>query len=74
MFPMAAGADEIAGVLSFVIHNLLTTPSAMSKMRAEVDSVVGERVVTLEDIPKMPYMTAVIREVRFRSSRPFCGS
>jgi cytochrome P450/NADPH-cytochrome P450 reductase len=44
-------------VLSFVVHCLLTNPDAYMKLQAEVDAVLGERVVTLADIPKMPYMT-----------------
>jgi cytochrome P450/NADPH-cytochrome P450 reductase len=29
----------------------------MSKLRAEVDTVIGNRTVTLDDINKMPYLT-----------------
>jgi cytochrome P450/NADPH-cytochrome P450 reductase len=49
-------------VLSFIVHSLLTSPDAMDKLRAEVDTVVGTRTVALADIPKLEYMTAVIRE------------
>lgn len=51
------GHETTSGVLSFCIHFLLTTPDAYAKLRHEVDSVIGDRVVTLEDISKMPYMT-----------------
>jgi cytochrome P450/NADPH-cytochrome P450 reductase len=34
----------------------------MTKLRAEIDDVLGDRMVTLDDIPKLPYLTAVIRE------------
>lgn len=49
-------------MLSFIIHSLLTTPDAYVKLRAEVDSVIGERVVTLADIAKMPYMTGMLAQ------------
>jgi cytochrome P450 / NADPH-cytochrome P450 reductase len=54
---LISGHETTSGVLSFVIHSLLTTPDAYAKLRAEVDSVIGDRVVTLEDIAKMPYLT-----------------
>jgi hypothetical protein len=40
-----------------VVHSLLTTPDAYAKFKAEIDTVIGDRTVILEDIPKLPYMT-----------------
>jgi hypothetical protein len=50
----------LAFVFSFVVHFLLTHPESMSKLRAEVDEVIADRVVTLEDITKMPYLTGTV--------------
>jgi hypothetical protein len=50
----------LAFVYSFVVHFLLTHPESMSKLRAEVDEVIGDRVVTLEDIAKTPYLTGTL--------------
>jgi cytochrome P450 / NADPH-cytochrome P450 reductase len=43
-------------MLSFVIYYLLKHPEAMSRLRAEVDSVVGDRTIAIDDIPKLPYL------------------
>jgi cytochrome P450/NADPH-cytochrome P450 reductase len=52
-----AGHETTSGVLSFVVHCLLTNPDAYVKLQAEIDAVIGDRTVTLADIAKMPYMT-----------------
>jgi cytochrome P450 len=54
------GHETTSGALSFVTHCLLTNPDAYLKLQAEVDSVIGERTVTLADIGKMPYMTGLL--------------
>jgi hypothetical protein len=45
------------------MHALLTTPDAYAKLKAEIDTVIGERTVTFEDIPKFPYMTGRYRHI-----------
>jgi cytochrome P450/NADPH-cytochrome P450 reductase len=61
------GHETTSGVLSFVVHSLITNSGAYAKLKAEVDTVVGERAVTLEDIPKLTYMTGMfLRRVRLR--------
>jgi cytochrome P450/NADPH-cytochrome P450 reductase len=47
----------LACVYSFVVHFLLTHPESMSKLRSEVDRVIGDRIMTLDDIHKTPYLT-----------------
>lgn len=49
---------------------LIAYPEAQRKAQQEIDEIVGsERPPTLDDIPKLKYMNAVIEEVR-RCSLP----
>jgi cytochrome P450 / NADPH-cytochrome P450 reductase len=43
-------------MLSFVMYYLLKHPEAMLRLRAEVDSVVGDRTIAIDDIPKLSYL------------------
>lgn len=45
-----------------MVHNLMKSPDAMAKLRAEVDDVLGDHPVQLSDLPNLPYLTAVMRE------------
>jgi cytochrome P450/NADPH-cytochrome P450 reductase len=56
-----SGHETTSGVISFIVHSLLTTPESYAKLKAEIDAVVGERTVTLEDISQLPYMTGLYR-------------
>lgn len=48
-------------------YEVLKHPEVLLKLRTEIDEVLGERPVTLEDLSKMPYTLAVLREtLRFR--------
>lgn len=49
-------------MLSFLLYLLVKNPNAMRKAREEVDSVLGDGVMTPEMMSKLPYVTAVIRE------------
>ena len=49
-------------LLSFVTYEVIKHPEVLLKLRTEIDQVLGERPVSLEDLPKMPYTVAVMRE------------
>ena len=49
-------------MLSFVTYEVLKHPEVLLKLRTEIDEVLGDRTVSLEDLPKMPYTVAVMRE------------
>ena len=49
-------------MLTFVTYEVLKHPEVLLKLRAEIDEVLGDRPVSLEDLPKMPYTLAVMRE------------
>ncbi|KAK7065087.1 fatty acid hydroxylase [Favolaschia claudopus] len=52
----------IAGMLTFAVYHLLRNPSALRKVRAEIDSVLGNRPAQVDDLSNLPYLTAVMRE------------
>ena len=57
-------------MLTFLTYEVLKHPDVLLKLRAEIDQVLGGRPITLNDISKMPYTTAVMREV-LRLRPPF---
>lgn len=59
----SAGTDTTATVLEWVMAELLKNPIVMKKAQAEVRGVlVGKDGITEEDIEKMTYLKAVIKE------------
>ncbi|KAJ7579319.1 fatty acid hydroxylase [Mycena floridula] len=59
---LIAGHETSSGMLSFIIYFLLRNPESLRKLRIEVDTVVGARPLRTEDLSKLPYLTAVMRE------------
>ncbi|GJE90389.1 bifunctional P-450/NADPH-P450 reductase [Phanerochaete sordida] len=59
---LIAGHETTSGMLTFTMYYLLKNPEAMRKLREEVDTVVGSRPMTVDDVNKLPYMIAVMRE------------
>ncbi|CAD6203694.1 unnamed protein product [Miscanthus lutarioriparius] len=60
---IAAGADTSAVATEWALSELLRNPEAMAKATGELDRVVGGgRLVTEEDIPRLPYLDAVVKE------------
>ncbi|EJD48679.1 cytochrome P450 [Auricularia subglabra TFB-10046 SS5] len=61
---LIAGHETSSGMLSFAMYYLLKNPNAYAKLRAEVDTVLGDSPhVRPEHLSRMPYLTAVMREV-----------
>ncbi|RJE26772.1 bifunctional P-450 NADPH-P450 reductase [Aspergillus sclerotialis] len=68
---LIAGHETTSGMLSFLFYYLLKNPSAYKKAQEEVDTVIGRRKITVEDLSKLPYITAVMREtLRLKSTAP----
>ncbi|KAK0618291.1 cytochrome P450 [Bombardia bombarda] len=68
---LVAGHDTSAGTMNFLWYNLLKQPEALQKCYAEVDAVIGDRPVELDDIPKLKYIEASIKEaLRFLGPIP----
>lgn len=58
-------------MLSFLFYFLLKSPTAYKKAQEEVDTVIGRRKITVEDLSKLPYINAVMREtLRLRPTAP----
>lgn len=68
---LVAGHDTSAGSMMFLFNNLLQHPEALQKCYAEVDEVLGDRPLQLEDIPKLKFIEASLREtLRFLGPIP----
>ncbi|CAM6100161.1 unnamed protein product [Calypogeia fissa] len=60
---IAAGGDTSAVTALWALTELLKHPRMLRKLQEELDSVVGRhRLVQEEDLPKLLYLTAVIKE------------
>ena len=43
-------------MLTFMLYYLLKNPEAMLKLRDEVDTLIGDRPMTVDDVHKLPYL------------------
>ncbi|PNF37031.1 putative cytochrome P450 303a1 [Cryptotermes secundus] len=68
-----AGSETTTKSLGFCFLYLLLYPDVQRRAQAEIDAVVGrERLPSLSDRPKMPYMEAIVLEsVRMFMGRTF---
>ncbi|WP_330229279.1 cytochrome P450 [Nocardia sp. NBC_00508] len=57
-----AGHETSANALTWTIQMLTEHPDVESRLREEIDRVVGDREPTMADLPKLSYLTAVINE------------
>ena len=69
---IAGGTDTSAVAVEWAMSELLRNPGVLNKVIGELDAVVGHgRLVTEQDIPKLPYLEAVVKETfRLHRSRP----
>jgi cytochrome P450 len=59
---LGAGTDTSAATLTWVAHFLSTHAAVLHRLRQEVDEVLGDRLPSLEDLPKLTYTKMVIEE------------
>lgn len=58
------GTDTTSSTVEFAIAEMMKKPETMEKAQRELDSVVGEnRTVEESDANKLPYLSAVVKEV-----------
>lgn len=57
-----SGHETTSATLSFAYYNLCKHPEKMHKAQQQVDEVVGENVLTVDMLPKLSYIDAVIKE------------
>ncbi|CAH2034782.1 unnamed protein product [Thlaspi arvense] len=62
MTMLIAGHETSAAVLTWTFYLLTTEPSVVAKLQQEVDSVIGDRFPTIEDMKKLKYTTRVMNE------------
>lgn len=58
----AAGHETTSGLLSFVFFNLLKNPHTYLAAQKEVDEVLGRGPVTVNQLQRLKYINAVLRE------------
>ena len=59
----AGGTETSVSTTEWTMANLIKHPNLMQKLQSEIDNVVGtHRKVTENDIPKLHYLQAVVKE------------
>eukprot|EP00471_Norrisiella_sphaerica_P000810 CAMPEP_0184487964 /NCGR_PEP_ID=MMETSP0113_2-20130426/10441_1 /TAXON_ID=91329 /ORGANISM="Norrisiella sphaerica, Strain BC52" /LENGTH=657 /DNA_ID=CAMNT_0026870409 /DNA_START=370 /DNA_END=2343 /DNA_ORIENTATION=+ len=62
MTMLIAGHETTASALTWALFELMQNEEILKKVRAEVDSVIGDRAPTYEDITNMPLVRMCIAE------------
>ncbi|MEU6708154.1 cytochrome P450 [Streptomyces wuyuanensis] len=60
---LLAGSDTTGMALAWAFHELSRNPKAEQELRVELDTVLGTRPVSVEDLPHLKHARAVITEV-----------
>ncbi|KAI0052220.1 cytochrome P450 [Auriscalpium vulgare] len=68
----SAGFETTSTTLTWWVLAMVAYPDTQVRAQAELDTVVGrERIPTFEDLPRLPYVRAMVREVlRWRPMGP----
>jgi len=58
------GTDTVAILLEWILARMVLHPDIQAKAQAEIDCIVGDsgRQVTDSDLPKLPYVRAIVKE------------
>ncbi|KAH7010815.1 cytochrome P450 [Microdochium trichocladiopsis] len=59
---LGGGYETTSSTLSFLYYFLCDTPQALHKAQAEVDEVIGDKVLTYDMLPNLKYLDACIKE------------
>jgi len=60
-----------SGLLSFLFHFLLQTPRAYQAIKDEVDNICGSTPIKFEQLQKLEYLDAALKEtLRLKSTAP----
>jgi cytochrome P450 len=59
---LLAGHETTALTLMYIVQLLSAHPDVRDRLRGEVDGVLGARAARAEDLERMPFLDAVIRE------------
>ncbi|MFE7777940.1 cytochrome P450 [Streptomyces sp. NPDC057445] len=58
-----AGTETVASILAWALYHLGQHPDVEEELLREIDKVVGDRAVTIADVPQLPSITRVLDEV-----------
>ena len=58
-----AGHETTAVSLTWAFYLLSQHPAALAALRSELDTVLGERPPAVSDLPSLPYLDKVVKEV-----------
>ncbi|XP_010508519.1 PREDICTED: cytochrome P450 705A5-like isoform X1 [Camelina sativa] len=59
-----ASTDTLVQTTQWAMAELINNPNVLERLRGEIDSVVGKiRLVQETDLPNLPYLQAVVKEV-----------
>jgi len=71
---LLAGHETTSTALTYALHLLGQHPGVQHRVRAEVDTIAGDRALTAQDVPALGYATMVLKEaMRLYPSAPFLG-
>jgi len=59
---LIAGHETTSGLLTFATYLLLANPRVMQEARRVVDELLGDRMPTVEELGKLPYIDQVLSE------------
>lgn len=62
MTMLIAGHETTAAVLTWALFELVKNPEIMKRAQEEIDSVLGDRTPTLEDIKNLKFLRLVVAE------------
>jgi cytochrome P450 len=57
-----AGHETVSSALTWTFYLLSQNPESWRKLKAEVDSVIGDRAPTVDDVPNLKYVEYVLLE------------
>lgn len=58
-----AGHETTALALSYAMHCLAHEPDAQARLHRELDEVLGDRLPTAQDVPRLVWTQAIVQEV-----------
>ncbi|CAA2946261.1 cytochrome P450 78A5-like, partial [Olea europaea subsp. europaea] len=57
------GIDTVAILLEWILARMVLHPNIQAKVQFELDTMVGtNRTLTDSDLPKLPYLLAIVKE------------
>ena len=59
---IAAGYDTTTAAMAWIVWRISTEPDIWHRLREEFDAVVGDRTITIDDLPKLVVLDGVVRE------------